>query len=117
MFHAFFGTWSDIMVILHHFGQEIESIRSRQVFVTLIDESGEFDSSVLAQNAFKCHFEANIVFVEICIEFLSAEHLGDLLELVVVIGAFEKRLAVKDLPHANCTMPAIMTAKDQISSE
>lgn len=50
-------------------------------------------------------------------KLLSSKNLGDLLELVEVIAAFEEGVFLENLNKNKFTMPAIMTPRDHISNE
>lgn len=63
---------------------------------------------VVAEGAVECGLELDVVLRKIPVKLFSAEYFGDLIELVVVIIAFEERLLFEDhAGHHNPQRPDI----------
>jgi hypothetical protein len=80
------------MIVLHHLTQDIKCIRSGKMGVGVIDKRSKLDGPMGAQYSLKCHFQLNVVLIDILVEFFRSESLRDLFELVIVIIAFKEWL-------------------------
>lgn len=84
------------MVVLHHFGEDVEGVGSGQMAVRRVDEGRKFNGVVVAEDAIEGRFKLDVVLRQIPVKFFSAEDFGDLIELVVVIVALEEGLSLED---------------------
>ena len=71
MLHTLFSCQAYVVIVLHHFSQQVQRIRSRQMLVVLINECWQFDSTMLAKHTLQSYFQPNVVLVQVCIQLFS----------------------------------------------
>lgn len=59
------------MIVLHHFGQDIECIRSGKMRVVVVNVGCQFDCPVGAKHSLQCDFQLDVVLIDILVEFFS----------------------------------------------
>ena len=60
------------VVVLHHLSKEVQSIRSRQVTVALVDKGGELSCLVVTKYTLEGNLYFYIIFGDVSVKFLSA---------------------------------------------
>ena len=98
MVHGVLGRDALGMIVTEHLAQEVESLVGNQLVVLRVDEFGPgfARDGVLGQEIFIMRVKGKSVLVEVGVEFLCAEDLRNLDELIVVVAALEERLSLED---------------------
>ena len=96
--HGVLGRHSLGVVVPEHLAEQVQSLVTHQLVVLRVDELGPrlARDRVLGQNVLVVGVQCEAILVKVSVEFLSAEHLGNLDELIVVITALEERLTLED---------------------
>ena len=81
MFHGLHGSQPLLVVVAEKLVEEVEGFRSDEVLVFRVDESLPTFARVSAENIGEARVQLNLVLVQILVELLSAQHLGDANEL------------------------------------
>ena len=96
--HGVLGCHSLSVVVPQHLAQQVKSLVTHQLVVLRVDELGPWlaRDGVLGEDVFVVGVESESILVEVSVELLRAEDLGNLDELVVVITALEEGLTLED---------------------
>ena len=84
------------MVIFQHFCEHVEGLLRHEVLVLAVHEFVPWLLGVLPEDVVVVGVQGYVVLVDVGKQLVSAEHLGDLHELVVVILALEEGLLLED---------------------
>ncbi len=97
MLHTLLSSRSQVVIVLHHFRQNVQSVRGGQMLVTLVQKGCQLYSPMLPQNSLQSNLQTDIVLVQVRIKLLSPKHFCYLLKLVEIVSPFEKRLLIENL--------------------
>lgn len=99
--HGILGGDSLCVVVSQHLAQQVKCLIRHQLIVLRVDKFRPrlARNRVVWQQIFVVGVEGEPVLVKVSVELLSAENLGNLDELVVVVTALEERLPLED--HAS----------------
>lgn len=84
------------VVVLEHLAEQVESLLTNEVLVGAAHKLVPGLLRMLAEDVVVMSIECYVVLVDVCKELVSAEYLGDLDELVIVVLALEERLLLED---------------------
>jgi len=84
------------VVVPEHLGEQVESLISDKMLVLAMNELVPRLLGVLPEDVIVVGVESHAVLVDVGEEFVSAEDLGDLYELVVVVLPLEEGLLLED---------------------
>lgn len=98
MTHGVFGRDALRVVVPEHLTEQVEGLVAHQMSVLLIDKLGPglARDGVLGQQVLVVRVERQAVLVKVSVKFFSAEHFGNLDELVVVVATLEEGLPLED---------------------
>lgn len=95
------------MVVLHHFGKQVQRVGGGQALVLLSDERGEFDCLMVPQYFFQGCLHGDVVFAHVLVELLSAQDFRYLIELIVVVLPSEEGFSIKYLRLLCWSVPCL----------
>ena len=96
--HGILGSDALCMVIPEHLAEQVQCLIRHKLIVLRVDEFGPglVRDRVLRQNVLIVGVESEAILVEILVKLLSAEHFGNLDELVIVVTSLEEGLPLED---------------------
>ena len=86
------------MVVPQHLAQQIEGLVRDKLVILRVNELGPglAGDGLRGEDVFVVGVKGEAVLVEIGVELLSAEYLGNLHELIIVVGALEEGFTLED---------------------
>ena len=99
--HSIFWCHSLSMIISQHLAQQVKSLVRDKLVILLVNELRPrlAGNGLRGKNVFVVVVEGEAVLVKIGVELFSAEYLGNLDKLIIVIRTLEEGLALED--HAS----------------
>ena len=86
-----------LVVVDEELAQEVDGSRVRQVLVLRRHEAAERLLGAVSEELLHVWVQHQAILVQVGVEVIGAQHLGDLHELVLVVMAVEERLLSEDL--------------------
>lgn len=85
-----------VVIIDQHLGDQVDRLRSHQMFVGVINQRLQRRSLSLLEQDIHFRFQFHVVFIEVLIKLLRPEEVDDLHELVLVVFSEEKVLLLEN---------------------
>lgn len=85
------------MVVLQQARQQVQRLRRAFLPILRGEENGPRLPRIIGNRTVVHHRHVQTVAVAVLPEILRAQHLADLQQLILVVGALEKRLATEEL--------------------